>query len=220
MLSNKLKHMCSRVIASLSAMGLISIANSSDAAATTATPGATVKYDFSADKTFTANYASNGPICVNDATSGYASIVAQSGGCFFTCASGYGVVTKGNPSASGCWTKEMPGSNAFGTWTGQTCPRVTYKTGDLIPSHGLVSGGITTSRIAASGIYGCTKMVDQYYASFACHTGGSPMAYGENMKFTGSAYTGAVLVNKGASIVMPPANACSMYGYTLSGWSY
>ena len=220
MLSNKLKHMCSRVIASLSAMGLISIANSSDADATTAKPGATVEYNFSADKTFTANYASNGPICVNDATSGYVSIVAQSGGCFFTCASGYGVVTKGSPYATGCWTNLVPGTNEFGTWTGQICPKVTYKTGDLVPSWGLVSGGITTSRIAASGTVGCTKMVDQYYASFACHTGGSPMDYTNNMKFTGSAYTGAVLVNKGASITMPPANACSMSGYTLSGWGY
>ena len=216
MLSNKLKHVCSRVIASLSAMGLISIANSSDAAATTANPGATVKYDFSVDKTFTANYVSNGPNCVNDAASGYASIVAQSGGCFFTCASGYGVVTKGDPSNSGvCWTRETPGTVAFGTWTGQTCPRVTYETGKLIPAASLYSGGMTTSRLAASGTVGCTKMVDQYYASFMCDS-----SHYDNGKYTGSAYTGAVLVNKGASITMPSANACNKAGYTLTGWSY
>ncbi len=56
MLSYKLKHLCSRVIASLSAVGLISITNTGKANAATYAGGATVKNTYVQSQTFTAKY--------------------------------------------------------------------------------------------------------------------------------------------------------------------
>lgn len=57
MLSYKLKHLCSRVIASLSAVGLISITNTGKAHAKNYEPSATVTNTYVADTAFTATYS-------------------------------------------------------------------------------------------------------------------------------------------------------------------
>ncbi len=62
MLSYKLKHLCSRVIASLSAVGLFSITNTGNVHATTLEPWATATNSFSTNATFTATYV-NDTIC-------------------------------------------------------------------------------------------------------------------------------------------------------------
>ena len=62
MLSYKLKHLCSRVIASLSAVGLFSITNTGNVHATTLEPYTTATNSFSTNATFTATYV-NDTIC-------------------------------------------------------------------------------------------------------------------------------------------------------------
>lgn len=57
MLSYKLKHLCSRVIASLSAVGLISVTNTGKAHAKNYEPSATVANTYVADTAFTATYS-------------------------------------------------------------------------------------------------------------------------------------------------------------------
>lgn len=57
MLAYKLKHLCSQVIASLSAVGLISIAGTGQARATTLTQGQSVTNSFAVNTTFTATYS-------------------------------------------------------------------------------------------------------------------------------------------------------------------
>lgn len=111
MLSYKLKHICSRVIASLSAVGIISIAHSNDAAATnlgnastmtTAQPGDTFTYNLTSALTLNAGYSSVESGCsmeLSDGTDGnfksfsYMSGVTGAGGqaptCTYTCKDGY-----------------------------------------------------------------------------------------------------------------------------------
>lgn len=111
MLSYKLKHLCSRVIASLSAVGIISIAHSNDAAAanlgnastmTEAQPGDTFTYNLTSALTLNAGYTEVESGCsmeLSDGTDGnfesftYTTGTTGAGGvapkCTYTCKAGY-----------------------------------------------------------------------------------------------------------------------------------
>ncbi len=110
MLSYKLKHICSRVIASLSAVGIISIAHSNDAVAADrgnaanmsyAEPGDTFKYNITSDMTLGAEYEEIPTGCsmeLADGTDGnFSGYVYTSGTtgvsgraqCTYTCKDGY-----------------------------------------------------------------------------------------------------------------------------------
>ena len=110
MLSYKLKHICSRVIASLSAVGIISIAHSNDAAAkdlgtaagvTYAEPGDSFKYNVTSDMSLNADYKEIPTGCSMELANGndgnfksyeYASGTTGASGkaqCTYTCKDGY-----------------------------------------------------------------------------------------------------------------------------------
>lgn len=111
MLSYKLKHLCSRVIASLSAVGIISIAHSNDAAAanrgtaasmTYVEPGDTFTYNLTSALTLNADYTEVESGCsmeLSDGTDGnfesftYTSGTTGASGqapkCTYTCKAGY-----------------------------------------------------------------------------------------------------------------------------------
>lgn len=111
MLSYKLKHLCSRVIASLSAVGIISIAHSNDAAAanlgnastmTEAQPGDTFTYNLTSALTLGAEYTEVESGCsmeLSDGTDGnfesftYTTGTTGASGqapkCVYTCKAGY-----------------------------------------------------------------------------------------------------------------------------------
>lgn len=103
MLSNGLKHLCSRIIASLSAVGLISIANSAEAASydkyekgKVYSNGDTIKWTVASAKKFTAQYGEKAGNCDFSLVSGVASssyvavsgMYGYTGQCTYTCEAG------------------------------------------------------------------------------------------------------------------------------------
>lgn len=107
MLSYKFKHLCSRVIASLSAFGLISISNESGAKTlsgsfTDGLPGDSFKYTKVGDMTMTANMSNVSATCTINGTNSTGKTVASNAGfdvkneegvwlsgCLTTCKDGY-----------------------------------------------------------------------------------------------------------------------------------
>jgi hypothetical protein len=127
MLSHKLKHLCSHVIASLSAFGLIQITSGKSHAKTldyqfkNAMPGDTFVYNATQDTTFYAEFSESCSLFLSDGTSGYIASAAYSGeipgasgkvGCKFTCKDGY--VFASSNSATGIVTGTA-GSTIFPT---------------------------------------------------------------------------------------------------------
>lgn len=217
MLSYKLKHICSRVIASLSAVGIISIAHSNDAAAanlgnastmTTAKPGDTFTYDLTSALTLNAGYSEAESGCsmeLSDGTDGnfesftYTTGTTGAGGvapkCVYKCKAGYvwGITTETSGVAYGsAGVKDdyvVPGTGCV------LDTRVTCTVSDAY--SGTISAG-------TSGVDGNGKS----YCTWSCKKGYS-VDGGSDTKTTYTSETGVY------GVQYPTAN-CKARQYTVT----
>lgn len=239
MLSYKLKHLCSRVIASLSAVGLISITNTGKANAGNYSGGATVTNTYIQSKTFTATYENlaqcSSGVNIEKAIAGE---INGENVCTYILKPGYGLVNStGTCNASGDFQ-----TYAFGA----TCVEETYN-GVLLSS--ILSGQSSSSGTGYSGsgehltdevvaYYNSANNTDLQYAyvvtvkenssgeallstenivgrsiriNFSCGAGKQP---------TSGSGTGFAYVRYGTDMVLPSANMCTPpNGMKFSGWS-
>ena len=243
MLQYKLKHLCSRIIAGLSAFGLFNIA--SDANAVEYKPGASFTYNFTSDQTFTATYEATNDICVFSAdkniisgkyTSGTTGASGQTGFCTFTCKDGYGLSSDGS---SGYTTSV---SGADGTIVAQTgC--VELKPNCIVPdaASGLhisyastgtkdnkfyciwhcedgysVGGGTSTG----TGITSITGFGDMYPTE-GCSARTFKVTFDclAGGKYgSSSGQSGTATATYGQSFTIPTDATCKKTGYNFSGW--
>ena len=145
MLSYKLKHLCSRVIASLSAVGLISITNTGKANAATYAGGATVTNTYMQTQTFTATYG-NLATCTSAGGNIVTAIAGELNGtnvCTYILKPGYAMVDQ----AGDC----LGSSGNYKTFAfGATCTEDTYS-GVLLSSLLSSSSGSGTAGSGYSG---------------------------------------------------------------------
>lgn len=174
MLSYKLKHICSRVIASLSAVGIISIAHSNDANAATnrgtasgmayVEPGDTFTYNLTSALTLNAGYTEAQSGCSMELTDGsdgnfsgytYASGSTGTSGkaptCTYTCKNGY--VWDGTTSTTGVVAGQTGVANAY-VVPGTGCVLDTRTTCDVGTFSGSIKAGV--SGTDTSGKATCT----------------------------------------------------------------
>lgn len=141
MLSYKLKHLCSRVIASLSAVGLISITNTGKANAGSYDGGATVTNTYVQSQTFTATYGNLAKCSQGDnIETAIAGEINGKNVCTYILKPGYVLIdTSGSCNASGDFQ-----TYAFGA----SCTEDTYS-GVLLSS--ILSGQSSSSGSGSSG---------------------------------------------------------------------
>lgn len=158
MLSYKLKHLCSRVIASLSAVGLISITNTGKANAGSYPGGATVTNTYMQTQTFTATYATLAT-CSSAGGNIETAIAGELNGknvCTYILKPGYGIVDQ----TGNC----TDGSGNYKTFAfGATCTEEIYS-GVLLSS--LLSSSSGTGS-AGSGYSGSSEhLADEVVAYY------------------------------------------------------
>lgn len=233
MLSYKLKHLCSRVIASLSAVGLFSITGTGKAAAAEYEFGASLQIQQA--KTFTANYEKNATIdCFTGANVAVAGVVSGLNGdgqlaCSYILKKGFVYYdTTGTCLSAGVASK--PATKYF--TSGMVCTSGTYS-GSLygaIKGTGISSypehvqtlmteySGATSDQyvVTVTGSSGTAQLDTTLlgYApvkvTFDCTANSGTYA----TDATGYAYTYA-----GGSITLPESDNCvAASGYTFSGW--
>lgn len=235
MLSYKLKHLCSRVIASLSAVGLFSISGTGKAAA--------AEYEFGAKlaiqqaKTFTANYEKDATIScdmsdVNVAVSAVVSGLDGNGklACSYILKKGFVYYSEtGNCLAAGITSK--PSTKYFisgtdcdmGTYSGNTYGKIKSSGISAFPNH--VQTLLTEYSGATSDQYVVTVTGNSSgYASLSTGSlGYAPVKAVFDCTANSGTYasdaTGYAYTYSGGYVTLPDSKNCvAASGYTFSGW--
>lgn len=235
MLSYKLKHLCSRVIASLSAVGLFSITDTGKAAAAEYNFGASAKVEQA--KTFTANYEKDTTIVcstsgVDIAVSSYVSGLNANGvlACSYILKKGF-VYYDSTGTCLAAGVSSAPETKYFNS--GASCDMGTYS-GNLysaikgtgisnFPQH--VQTLLSEVTSAESGQYVVTVTGDSsgYAKLDAGALGYAPVKVTFDCTANSGKYasdaTGYAYTYSGGSITLPDSDNCvAPSGYTFSGW--
>lgn len=239
MLSYKLKHLCSRVIASLSAVGLFSITGTGKAAAGEYNFGAS--YEVHLDKTFSANYQEEETIncsMVGDVDVAVSTVVSGEDGagylaCSYVLKRGFVYYDKfGTCLDAG--VSSTPDTKYYNS--GVSCEVGTYS-GDLYGS--IKQTGIESftyhvqtllSEVSDIGsdqyVVTVTGDASGYAALDPSRLGYKPLKVTFDCKAGGGSYsdsangaTGYAYTYSGGSVIFPGANNCvAPDGYKFSGW--
>ncbi len=229
MLQYKLKHICSRIIASLSAFGLFSITGNV-ANAAEYEPGQSFTYTYASAKTMTAQYSD---LCQYSSGIHIVSAKYENGYCKYTCEEGFQM------SGSGSFSVQIPtGTGSGGTepYTQQTgceivtsCATVVNAAAGVLTTSGgtgkctwtcnngySVGGGTSTNTTITemgSGLITTesTCSARTYTVTFDCGVGGK-ISGTSNQTMTGKA-------TYGKSFQIPTDAKCEKAGYNFTGWA-
>ncbi len=233
MLSYKLKHLCSRVIASLSAVGLFSITGTGKATAS--------EYEFGArlaiqqDKTFTANYEKNATVeCFTGSNVAIAKVVS-------------GLNGDGQLACSYILNKGFVYYDTTGTCLSAgvtSVPATKYFTSGVVCASGIYSGSLYGA-IKGTGISSYPEHVQtllteysngdskQYVVTVTGNSGTAPLdtsllGYAPvkvtfdctaNSGTYSTDSTGYAYTYSGGYVTLPDSDNCvAASGYTFSGW--
>lgn len=201
MLSYKLKHICSRIVASLSAFGLFSI-TANDANAGVYSPGYSFTYNTAGAKTFNAAYESNSCQYGDEDHIKSATYVPATGSggtdyCQFTCADGYAYTLSGT---SGQTTYTVNGSGTIDAGSG--CQKILQPTCKTTLANGSTAH---IAKAAAKQISGDSEI--SYNCVWTCENGYSS---------GGKADTTTTITKTNAIGTVYPTAACQARQYTVT----
>ncbi len=222
MLQHKFKRFYSHILASLSAIGIVSIASEREAAAgyEIGGGGETVTFNYYDDIPLTATYTEQLE-CQTSSSKNVIDAFPSGSNCVFICKRGYGVANIGQGS-----NINVTGSCAFYTTSSDTSSfksciqnqRSVFYNGSSEDYGSVIANQSVQNRM--NGIphywYSGTSATPQYDCIPLPNTVTFDCGEGE---INTNSYTGAIRALHGESFTLPSANAChAPEGYTFNAW--
>lgn len=244
MLSQKFRRFYSHVLASLSAIGIVSIGSERDAAAAQqiGEPGETITTNYYNDLTLTAGYTDQLKCSVGSKAHVHAAFPSGSDRCIFVCERGYGIRIAGGNTTGAAMMCYMNGSSVGTMTSGIDGFAGTTSESQISAFRTCVNNLKGSFYTGVSGTNGDAASVEAnntvkskynwgdnptyWYSGAAGQTTANwdcvPVPFtvsfdcgdGEN----GAGYTGAMQSTYGQSFTLPPSNACAKAGAIFSSW--
>jgi len=234
MLSHKLRRFYSRILASLSAFGVASLASSHEAkaymvgdGATVGDAGASVNYNYYNDVKFVAAYEEQ-LNCTAGSKKNIQAAFASGSNCVFVCKRGYGVAHPGasNVNSTGTCAASLTGTSSTDLATYKTCiqnVRAEFYTG-ISAGQNADQASIEANKTVQAQYGGAGKMY--WYsgttatAQYDCIPVPSIITYDcDEGTPNGKNFVAAQIGLYGNSFTLPSANSClPPDGYTFAQW--